>query len=243
MEDAIFGDFVVWKCFFELREEIGQFMEKKSKPLLEFQSLVWMQDLSFMVDITERLNNLNKTLHAAKKSCHTVSWQHTAFKLKLTLGETQLSGLDPAHFPCLKDACAPRVNVDMTHYKDKITGLLREFNQRFQIFGELETDFTVFLPPIHSQCLWSVSQHPTWNYWLAVWFRFKGRICLGGLGHIISVSPARLPQTEFVFSVISNIKQKHKHLNEILKLTAIQDMAPDIDALVKAKRCQVSGAN
>ena len=31
--------------------------------------------------------------------------------------------------------------VDMKRFKDKITGLLREFEQRF---GELEKDFTVF---------------------------------------------------------------------------------------------------
>lgn len=30
---------------------------------------------------------------------------------------------------------------------DKITGLLREFQQQFQIFGELETEFTVFRSP------------------------------------------------------------------------------------------------
>lgn len=33
----------------------------------------------------------------------------------------------------------------------------------------------------------------------------------------------------------------NKHLNDILKVTASQDMAPGIDALVQAKRCQVSG--
>lgn len=33
----------------------------------------------------------------------------------------------------------------------------------------------------------------------------------------------------------------HKHLNDILKVTASQDMTPDVDALVQAKRCQVSG--
>ena len=34
-----------------------------------------------------------------------------------------------------------------------------------------------------------------------------------------------------------------QHLNDILKLAATQDVTPDIDAIVKAKRCQVSGAN
>ncbi|XP_037774300.1 general transcription factor II-I repeat domain-containing protein 2-like [Penaeus monodon] len=35
----------------------------------------------------------------------------------------------------------------MRRFKDKITGLLREFEQRFQIFGELEKDFKVFCSP------------------------------------------------------------------------------------------------
>ena len=33
------------KRFFVLREKIGQFMEKKGKPLLDCQSPEWMQDL------------------------------------------------------------------------------------------------------------------------------------------------------------------------------------------------------
>ena len=43
----------VLKGFFDLREEIGKFMEKKGKPMVEFQSQKWLQDLAFMVDITE----------------------------------------------------------------------------------------------------------------------------------------------------------------------------------------------
>ena len=35
----------------------------------------------------------------------------------------------------------------MKRYKDKITGLLREFEKPFQIFGELEKDFKGFCLP------------------------------------------------------------------------------------------------
>ena len=35
----------------------------------------------------------------------------------------------------------------MKRFKDKITGLLQEFEQRFQIFSELEKEYKVFLPP------------------------------------------------------------------------------------------------
>ena len=93
------------------------------------------------MDITEHLNNLKKTLQGRKKVVTQYYDSIHAFKLKLTLWETQLSGGDPA---CM---CAPRVNVNMTRYKDKITGLLQEFEQRFQIFGQLKTDFTVFCSP------------------------------------------------------------------------------------------------
>ena len=52
----------VLRHFLELKEEIKEFMETKGKPVLEFQSTEWMQDLAFMVNITKHLNNLNKML-------------------------------------------------------------------------------------------------------------------------------------------------------------------------------------
>ena len=46
-----------------LREDIGQFMEKMGSPVKELECPQWVQDLAFMVDITQHLNNLR----AAKK--------------------------------------------------------------------------------------------------------------------------------------------------------------------------------
>ena len=39
------------------------------------------------------------------------------------------------------------LNIHLNQYKDKITELLREFKQRFQIFDQLETDIQVFFSP------------------------------------------------------------------------------------------------
>ena len=53
---------------------------------------------------------------------------------------------------------------------------------------------------------------------------------------------------EQVFCVMSvnktNLRSRltHTNLNHILKLTVTQNVPTDIDALMKAKRCQVSGA-
>ena len=42
-------------------------MEKEGKLLLDFQSIEWMQDLAFKVDVTQHLNNLNKMLQGRNK--------------------------------------------------------------------------------------------------------------------------------------------------------------------------------
>jgi len=39
------------------------------------------------------------------------------------------------------------LNIDLNQDKDKITELLREFKQRFQIFDQLAMDFQVFFSP------------------------------------------------------------------------------------------------
>lgn len=70
--------------------------------------------------------------------------------MKLSLWETQLSNGDTAHFPCLT-AVRPKApdcpDNDMDKYKDNITDLLREFEQRFQVFSELENKFGFFRSP------------------------------------------------------------------------------------------------
>ncbi|KAL4006188.1 mitochondrial carrier [Sarotherodon galilaeus] len=115
------------RCFFDLREEIEQFMEEKGEPVLEFHSTEWMQDLAFMVDVTEHLNNLNKQLQGRNKVATQYYDSIRSFKLKLLLWETQLAGDDAAHFPCLKNVCTIQSVADMKRFKDKITGLLLEF--------------------------------------------------------------------------------------------------------------------
>ena len=67
--------------------------------------------------------------------------------MKLSLWKTQLSGDDTVHFLCLKSMRTTGLNIDLNQCKDKITELLRELKQRFQIFDQLETDFQVFFSP------------------------------------------------------------------------------------------------
>ncbi|XP_029656786.1 general transcription factor II-I repeat domain-containing protein 2A-like [Octopus sinensis] len=67
--------------------------------------------------------------------------------MKLMLWETQLTVGNTEHFSCLKNVISTTSNVDMSRYKVKITGLLQQFETRFEIFRELEKEFTVFRSP------------------------------------------------------------------------------------------------
>lgn len=183
--------------------------------------------------------------------------------MKLTLWETQLSNGNSAHFPHLGIVRATR---NVCRYKDKITELLREFQRRFQIFGELETEFTIFRSPftvqasdvpvdiqleiIDLQCdsqlkdkFASVGLDTFYKFLLPGYPKLTALaakvLCMFGTTYIC----------EQAFSVMNINKTKlrsrltHKHLNDIMKLATAQDLTPNIDALVKAKRCQVSGAS
>ena len=59
-----------------------------SHPPSEFQSSEWMQDVDFMVDITQHLNNLNKMLQGRKRLVTQYYGTICAFNLKLSLWET-----------------------------------------------------------------------------------------------------------------------------------------------------------
>ncbi|MBN3322622.1 GTD2A protein, partial [Atractosteus spatula] len=48
--------------FYELRDEVKQFMEMKGKPVREHNDSKWLCDLEFMVDITKYLSELNVKL-------------------------------------------------------------------------------------------------------------------------------------------------------------------------------------
>ena len=82
----------VLRCFFDLREEIKQFMKQKGKSVLEFKPKEWMQDLAFMVDVTEHLNNLNKI----PQGCNKVVTQYydciCAFKVEAVIVEDTTRG-------------------------------------------------------------------------------------------------------------------------------------------------------
>lgn len=95
--DVVYFSDVRWlsrgKClqrFYELRHEIDLFMNDKQKPVLELSNDEWLLYLCFLVDIIEKLNQLNISLQG-KDNLIIDSFNHiNAFQKKLLLFEFQL---------------------------------------------------------------------------------------------------------------------------------------------------------
>ncbi len=100
-----------------------------------------------MVDVTEHLNVLNTKMQGHNKVVTEYYDCIHAFEMKLDLWGKQLSQGNPAHFPYLKSLPTAHDKDNMVKYKEKIVGLQNEFQNRFQIFNELEKELSLFRSP------------------------------------------------------------------------------------------------
>lgn len=254
----------VLKRFFELRREIEEFMDHKGRPVHELQSKEWVHDLAFMVDITQHLNTLNTKLQGRDKVVTQYEDDIRAFKMKVSLWEAQLSRGDLEHFPCLT---AVRSNAPYCtgaeNYKANIADLLQEFERRFQVFHELKNTFAVFRSPFTVKPSEMAAEIQLELIDLQCDTKMKDKFASVDLNKFYQYLTPQYPRLtamaakvlsmfgttylcEQVFSVMNNNKTvqrsrlTNKHLNDIVKCAASRDLHPNIEAIVKEKRCQVS---
>ena len=97
---------IVLKQFFYFWWEIVSFIKIKLKHTVQLQSLEWVHDLVFAVDVTDYLNNMNIMLQGCSNFVTQYYGNARAFKSNLALWEIQLSSNNSAHFPCLSDPCS-----------------------------------------------------------------------------------------------------------------------------------------
>ncbi|XP_026331068.1 general transcription factor II-I repeat domain-containing protein 2-like, partial [Hyposmocoma kahamanoa] len=76
--------------FYELRNEIADFMKIKDKPLSELSDPKWICDLAFLVDLTGYLNDLNLKLQKQGQLVNDLYSHLKAFQVKLRLWESQM---------------------------------------------------------------------------------------------------------------------------------------------------------
>ena len=73
-----------------LRKEIAIFLNSKQQDSSHFQNAEWLVNLTFLVDITTHMNNLNKELVGNIKHVFDMFSCITAFERKLRLWEVQI---------------------------------------------------------------------------------------------------------------------------------------------------------
>ncbi|UYV67078.1 hypothetical protein LAZ67_4003833 [Cordylochernes scorpioides] len=135
----------VLKQFWDLKEEICQFLITKNQDITLFSDQVWLQDFSFMVDITKHLSVLNLKLQGKDQIITNMCDQVNAFKCKLVLWEKQLKNEDLMHFPtCNMYKSSLGETASYQKYAEKNLSLRNEFETRFSDFKSLEGKFTLF---------------------------------------------------------------------------------------------------
>ena len=96
------------KQAFQLRKEIADFMARNNKRGPEFDEQNFINDFSFLLDITTHLNVLNCKLQGPKQLICDMYNHVTAFQAKLQLWKEQLQNQMTSHFPTLSEQ--PNIN-------------------------------------------------------------------------------------------------------------------------------------
>jgi len=134
------------KRFYELREEIQNFMTAERMPVSHLNDEMWLLDLCFLVDITEKINQLNKELQGQDNLIIDACNHIKAFQIKLLLFEGQLRQNNPYHFPLLKEFESSQ-SINFLKYADEIKKLSAEFNRRFSEITKYNKAFEIFSFP------------------------------------------------------------------------------------------------
>uniref|UniRef100_A0A5S6QHL4 Dimer_Tnp_hAT domain-containing protein n=1 Tax=Trichuris muris TaxID=70415 RepID=A0A5S6QHL4_TRIMR len=131
--------------FYELRNEIKQFMEMKGKLVRELSDSKWLCDLAFMVDITNYLSELNLKLQGPNQLLSSLLTNVKAFEGKLRLWKLQLQRNDTVHFPTLSEQ-----TPSSTHeYAGEVAKLIQAFNERFEDVNSKEMELNIFATPFN----------------------------------------------------------------------------------------------
>lgn len=167
----------VLRRIFDLREEIGQFVEKKGNPLMEGWRILhfwWILHSTWIFWL--------KWCKAKRKAVTQFCDSIRAFKLGWLYGRKLSSG-DSAHFPYLAEVCATAINANSikSRLQDCCVSLRKSFSSLVN-----------FSLTLHTQSFWCACRHPTRDNWFAMWCRFEGQVCLSRFGRILSISLIRV---------------------------------------------------
>ncbi|XP_058025772.1 general transcription factor II-I repeat domain-containing protein 2-like [Ahaetulla prasina] len=254
--------------FFELREEICQFMESKGKDSTVLQDEEWLCELAFLCDITKHLTALNLQLQGRHHVITDMYDAVNAFQVKLQLWYVQMQQGNLSHFPC----CQTIVNqvsstvFSHTYFGDKLNTLHMEFTRRFVKFEGQKFNFELLSNPFAVDVEKAPVNIQMELIELQCSSTLKAKYDSVGPLRFSRFIPETMPQLrlqaaqmlcmfgstyvcEHVFSVIKVNKSVHRslltdaHLRSILRVSTAQNLSSNIDELVSKKIRQTSGSD
>jgi hypothetical protein len=254
--------------FFQLIEEICQFMDSKGKDSTVFRDKKWKCELAFLSDITTHLNDLNLQLQGRD---HLITDMHDAvkaFQVKLRLWETQMHHSNLSHFSCCQ-AMLNQVNAMVfpnAHFAEKLSLLRAEFARRFSDFEAQKSNFELFRNPFAIDMETAPVNLQMELIELQCNGTLKAKYDTVGPAQFTRFIPEEMPQLrlhaarclsmfgstylcEQLFSVMKINKTSHRsrltdeHLQSIMRISMTQNITPNINELVAKKRRQTSSSD
>ena len=137
----------VLKRFNDVLPAILQFFKERDEPIPELENSTWLRDFGFLVDITEKLNELNLQLQGRDKELEEMISDINAFITKLEFWEQNLKNRDTKHFPILSEKISKNLlePYDSKYHMKIVSNLKENFKNRFKDFSKiaLVTQFVV----------------------------------------------------------------------------------------------------
>ncbi|KAM3870127.1 general transcription factor II-I repeat domain-containing protein 2-like [Diretmus argenteus] len=254
----------VLKRFFELREEICQFLQSKGKDTAELREKTFLCELAFLCDISSHIDALNLQLQGRGRIITDMYAAVRAFKTKLCLWENQMRQGHLGHFPCCQNIETQISTAVCAQFAEKLSVLGAEFSRRFADFDVQKSRFELLSNPFAVD----VENAPTNLQMELIELQcndtLKSKYDAVGAAQFPQFIPDTMPQLrtqaaqllsmfgstylcEQLFSLMKMTKTSHRrrltdeHLRSILRVSSAQSLSPDIEELASKKRRQVSG--
>uniref|UniRef100_A0A8C3IDC5 Uncharacterized protein n=1 Tax=Chrysemys picta bellii TaxID=8478 RepID=A0A8C3IDC5_CHRPI len=254
----------VLQHFFALREEIDSFVKTKNKEVPQLADSTFICNLAFLTDVTDHLNALNLKLQGRKQVITQMYDSIKSFKVKLTLWGKQLTAGNLVHFSTLNSLRKVEPK-SLKEYAEIISNLHKQFDVRFKDLKAFEPHFQLFSTPfaveidnvaeemqmelVELQCDTILKQKYT-DVGIPEFYRFLSQERFPMLFFASARIMAMFGSTYICEQFFSSMKINKsglrsrltdEHLQATLKLVSSQDIKPNIDVLVDAKHCQLSG--
>uniref|UniRef100_A0A8C0QS43 SPIN-DOC-like zinc-finger domain-containing protein n=1 Tax=Chelonoidis abingdonii TaxID=106734 RepID=A0A8C0QS43_CHEAB len=215
----------VLKHFFALREEIDSFMKMKNKEVPQLADSTFICNLPFLADVTAHLNALNLKLQGRKRVITQMYDSVKSFKVKLTLWGKQLTAGNLVHCSTVNSLGIAEPK-SLKEYADIISNIDKQFDVRFKDFKALAPHFQLLSTPFAKYTDVGIPEF----YQFLSQERFP--MLFSASARVMAMFANTYTCEQFFSSMRIN--------KSVLRLVLSQDIKPNTDALVDAKRCQLS---